>query len=142
MANVDVQHAAAEASANDTSGRPDTVECRKALPAADANGSKDVSTTNASSKANDRVQFVCPAHECWTCTQVDCKQQEQDERQSQQRIKAAGSRRTKGKGKVTSVFDSKSERYLIVRILCPVELFSLIVNLTRLAVLLVALRCQ
>lgn len=60
---------------------------------------------------SDKVRFVCPAHECWTCTQMDLRQQEQADLKLMQASK--GKKKGKAKG-TSSAFDAKTDRYLIV----------------------------
>jgi hypothetical protein len=138
MQNVEVQYDAGE-DASTCDGR-DLLNGDSDGASSGPSPSQEVSSSNLVSPSNkETIRFVCPAHNCWTCTQLDFKQQEQDELQAQRRAKP-GSRKIKGKLKCTSVFDAKSERYLIVRerilqhLLAPSH-----VCLTRLVVPLVCL---
>lgn len=51
-----------------------------------------------------KLQFVCPAHSCWTCTQTDLKESE---------TKDGGKKKSKG-SKRSTAFDCKSEKLLVV----------------------------
>lgn len=55
-------------------------------------------------------QFICAAHTCWTCTQEDLKEQEQDTALSS----APQVTKARKKSKSAGNFESKTERYVIV----------------------------
>jgi hypothetical protein len=113
MQNVEVQDDANEdASASD---ERDSLTGGVDRPGGGPSPSVEVASSSLTTPSKkEAIRFVCPAHNCWTCTQLDFNQQEQEELQAQRRSKP-GNRKSKAKVKCTSVFDAKSERYLIVR---------------------------
>jgi hypothetical protein len=112
MQNVEVQDDAGEdASASDDR---ESLNGGVGRPGCGPSPSEEGSSSSlVSPSKKETIRFVCPAHACWTCTQLDFKKQEQEELQAQKRAKPGG-RKSKAKVKCTSVFDAKSERYLIV----------------------------
>jgi len=76
-------------------------------------------TEDTSSTAAKR-RFVCPAHSCWTCTQADLKERENDTSKASSDTSKAKKGRGKKKTKVTSSFESKSEKFMTVRLRRPV----------------------
>jgi hypothetical protein len=78
-----------------------------------------VSTTNG--MLNRKRRFVCPAHSCWTCTQIDLKEQEimnHHEAAADNTTTTSTKRPKKSKKKnvkISSVFESKNPAFLTVR---------------------------
>jgi hypothetical protein len=84
------------------------------------------STLCTSSTAYTERTFICPAHSCWTCTQIDLQEQQQlqQEQQNENDIIAttttgATNKKTKltkkKKKKKYGIWESKKEQYLTVR---------------------------
>jgi hypothetical protein len=60
-----------------------------------------------------RREFLCPAHHCWTCTQVDLRDQEKKEAAE---ARKSGNKKGRKKGRSTggALFGQKTEKTLIV----------------------------
>lgn len=79
-----------------------------------------IHTVNAIADATNvpsQLSFVCPAHSCWTCTQLELKEldvQSNIADNSVRKIKNGGRGRKKAHKPVSNVFESKTESFLTV----------------------------
>ncbi|GAX28487.1 histone-lysine N-methyltransferase ASH1L [Fistulifera solaris] len=91
------------------------------IPVASASASASpISTLEAPSDRSKPI-FTCPAHNCWTCTQLELKKEEEDEAKEAALQKGG---KTKGKKKSKALpgfFCSKKESTLVRCLECPIS---------------------
>lgn len=85
-------------------------------------GLDDTEHGDTSSASTSRY-FVCPAHNCWTCTQIELKEREKEtdnDGANKSSTKKKKNVRGKKKARLPGAFESKNERFMTVRtIYCP-----------------------
>ena len=80
---------------------------------------KASSASNNNEEAEQQIPsgkrvFVCPAHACWTCNQVDLRKQESEAAKEAAKEETKNSRKRKKKKPTSAVFSSKPEHHMIV----------------------------
>ena len=71
-------------------------------------------STEDGNEESGRPRFICPAHSCWTCTQIDLKEREKES--NKKSVDSSKAKRGRGKKKAkssaSSSFEMKTERFM------------------------------
>lgn len=86
------------------------------IPISSASASASPISTLEPPTPSERLKpiFTCPAHNCWTCTQLELKQEEEDEAKEAASQKSGKSRGKKNSKSLPGFFSSKKESTLVV----------------------------